>query len=455
MFTLHELLKATQGKLVRGNLRAKVKGISINSRTIKPAEAFLAIKGENFDGHDFIAEAIKKGSGCIISLPQKAKTAYRGIPLIEVRDTIKALGNIARFKRQKFNIPVIAITGSNGKTTAKEMVAQVLSRRFKVLKNEGTKNNQIGLPLTLLNLNRNHDIAVLEIGTNHFGEVKYLSKICQPNIGIITNIGPAHLEYFSSPEGVFKEKYALIENLKKPSLAILNADDPLLRKEVVKKTKKPVVLGFGIKNQSDFSASGIRVKPGKLEFLVKQKYKFTLKTIGEHNIYNALIAIAVGCNFGLGYKEISAELKDFHFPAGRLSISKLNQATFIDDTYNSNPVSLRRALDTLGHFKARGRKILVMGDMLELGKKGEFFHYQAGKDIAEVCDVLITVGEFSKLAAEAAGASGFALKNIFTCATSAEAGDILLNEISPRKDDIILVKGSRLMKMEEVFKNKK
>jgi len=459
MFRVDELLEATQGKLIQGKKYITARGISIDSRTIKPKEAFIAIKGNNFDGHDFIDEAIKKGANCIIKELPTNSHQLRSAAFIEVKDTIKALGDIARFQRKKFNIPIIAVTGSNGKTTTKEMIAWILSQEFCVLKNEGTKNNQIGLPLTLLNLKPQHDIAVLEIGTNHPGEVGYLSKICQPNIGIIINIGASHLEYLHNLEGVLKEKRALIKNLEKPYIAILNADDVLLRNKITGKVKRPFILGFGLKNQCDFFASGIESPPRllkwtsqKLEFYVNLKYKFTLKTQGYYNIYNALAATAVARIFGMEYKDIASRIANFDFPQGRLKFIKLNNIKFIDDTYNSNPISLGQALNTLGNFRTKGRKIFVMGDMLELGSRKKLFHSQAGRQVKRVCDIFVTVGNLSKFAADAARDSGFDTKNIFICDSCYQARDILFNKIYLKEDDIVLVKGSRLMKMEEVFK---
>ncbi|MBM3246278.1 MAG: UDP-N-acetylmuramoyl-tripeptide--D-alanyl-D-alanine ligase [Candidatus Omnitrophica bacterium] len=453
MFKVNELLKATAGHLVSGSANAIIKGVSIDSRTIKGKEAFIAIKGDNFDGHDFIEEAINKGASCIIKENGEQRTEDRGeVSVIEVKDTIKALGDMARFQRAKFAIPVIAVTGSNGKTTAKEMIAWVLSRKFKVLKNEGTKNNQIGLALTLLGLQAGYDIAVVEIGTNHFGEVDYLAKICQPNIAVITNIAAAHLQYLRDLEGVLEEKYALIKNLGIPRLAILNSDDPLLRRHVLLENNKPFILGFGSANPADFSASKIKARRKKIEFLANQKHKFILDTPGKHHIYNALVAIAVARIFGMGYKDIAGRLATFEFPAGRLKLVTLKKTRFIDDTYNCNPFSLKQALDTLANLQTRGRKIFVMGDMLELGSNEESFHCQVGGALKDICDVFIAVGRLSRLAAAEAKARGFNLESIFTCESTEEARDILFNKISAGPDDLVLVKGSRLMKMEEIIR---
>lgn len=475
MFKINELLKATGGRLVGRGRGIPAKGVSIDTRSIKPQEAFVAIKGNNFDGHDFILEALRKGASCIIRNPEdknckaSSRDDMRRAAFIEVKDTVRALGDIARFQREKFNIPVIAVTGSNGKTTAKEMISWVLSRKFKVLKNLGTNNNQIGLPMTLLNLTGDYDFAVLELGTNHPGEIEYLAGVCLPNIGLITNVGPAHLEHLDSLQGVFKEKSSLLRNLKHPRIALLNGDDILLRRKIPGGKTNPITFSFGIKNRCDFSASGISKSNRGIVFLInhnipgagtkgrfpegkiKQEIKFTLKTLGYYNIYNALASIAIGRIFGLEYPDIAKALSVFEFPRSRLNLVEFNNLRLIDDTYNANPVSLRQALDTLGSFNAKGRKIFVMGDMLELGDYQKLFHRQAGRKAAEICNTFITVGEFSRSAAESANKAGLDAKNIFSCRTTSEARDILFNKISPRQDDIILVKGSRLMRMEEIF----
>lgn len=447
MFKIPELLKATGGKLISGSAKSRVREISIDSRSLKRGDAFIAIKGDRFDGHDFIDAAIKKGACCLITQREGKRS---GITFIKVRDTTKALGDIAAFKRKKFKqIPVIAVTGSCGKTTAKEMIAAVLAEKFKVLKNEGTKNNQIGLPLTLLKLDSSYDIAVLEIGTNHFGEVEYLSRIAQANIGVITNIGESHLEYFKNLNGVFREKYTLIKNLSWPAIAVLNADDKFLRKAALKKTEIPFVLGVGIKHRSDFYATRISYSLAKPAFRVNNRFKFALKALGYYNIYNALLAIAVARIFGLGYPDIAKGLKSFQLPKSRLSLKKIKGINFIDDTYNANPLSMRQALGVLADFPARRRKITVLGDMLELGAHSGTAHAWAIKEALKFSDILITVGELTKAVITK---DRLSQNRIFTCQTSSEARGILLNAVAANAGDIILVKGSRRMKMEEVFK---
>jgi UDP-N-acetylmuramoyl-tripeptide--D-alanyl-D-alanine ligase len=454
MFTVYELTRITGGKLISGDGTIKAKGISIDSRTIKKEEIFLALKGDNFDGADYIGQAVKKGAACIIKETGKGKFKSGCCACLEVKDSIKALGDIARHHRRRFNIPVVAISGSNGKTTTKEMVSWVLSKKFKVLKTQGTKNNHIGLPLTLLGLSHQHQVAVVELGTNHFGEIKNLVSICLPNIGVVTNIGPSHLEYFGNIQGVLKEKYALVENLSQPAIAVLNADDRLLRRKLSSSGKSGLILGFGTSKYSDFRITGLERASQGIEFQVNGRRRISLPTIGAHNVYNALAAVSTARILGLSYDEISGRLAHFEFPSGRLKLRKFDSAKFIDDTYNSSPASLKQALYALEDFPSFGSKIVVMGDMMELGVDKEEFHYEAGKQIARVCDKFIAVGKLSKVAADAAKHSGFDTRNLFSCSCVDEARELLFTKISPKKEDVVLVKGSRAMRMEKIFEER-
>jgi len=450
MLRVNEILKACAGELICGSGEFAVNGFSIDSRAVKSGQAFIALRGDNFDGHDFIPEAIAKGAKVIISQSAGPLKCKNKAVFIQVKDTVKAMADIARFLRNKYNIPVVAITGSVGKTTAKEMISCVLSKKFNVLKNEGTKNNHIGLSLTLLGLKPQHEVAVLELGTNHPGEIAYLAEICQPNIAVLTNIGPGHLEFFHNLEGVFQEKYALVDNLRHPFVSIMNSDDRYLREMVLRPKRMDFIVGYGVNSPSDFTASEIKFTDG-LEFKVNG-HKFSLNTLGQQNIYNALAAIALARAMGISYVDIAKQLSGFTFPPGRLGFLNFKNVTFIDDTYNSNPLSLKQAIETLSALKVKGRKIFVMGDMLELGEGREDFHFSAGREIARACDKLITVGELSRLASVSALTCGLDPKSIFNCGNSQEAIKILFEKISPRKDDVVLVKGSRGMKLEGIFK---
>jgi UDP-N-acetylmuramoyl-tripeptide--D-alanyl-D-alanine ligase len=451
MFRVDEIIQATQGSLVQGSRADKITGISTDSRRLRPQEAFLALRGSNYNGHDFVAAAIKLKASCLIVEHDFKTKVPAAVAVIKVKDTTLALGDIARFQRKKINLPVIAVTGSNGKTTTKEMVAWVLSAGARVLKNEGTKNNQIGLPQTLIQLSPRDNFAVVEIGTNHFGEVDYLAKIARPNIGIITNIGPSHLEFLKDLKGVLKEKAALLDNLEKPAIAILNADDRSLQGLIKRKAAGLQIFSYGINAHSDFRASGVKLSNGKVKFKVNSKFDFELSTLGDYNIYNALAAIAVGRILGLSYPVIHQRLATFKFPKGRLNLVEFKNLRFIDDTYNSNPLSLKAALAALGAAKCKGRKILIMGDMLELGKQKELLHRQIAWSITNTCDLLIAVGSLARLAAASACKQGLAAGRIFCCDNALAARDLLFKKIAPETDDLILVKGSRSMKMEKIL----
>lgn len=447
MFKIHELTSVAEGKVISGLPGITVTGVSIDSRKIKKGEVFVAIKGDNFDGHDFIREAIDNGAVCVIT--EKKVARIKDVVFIRVRNTVQSLGKIARYNRNRYNIPVIAITGSNGKTTTKDMVAKVLSSKFKVLSTEGTKNNHIGLPLTLLKLDNTYQAVVLEIGTNHFGEIEYLSSIASPNIGVITNIGPSHLKYFQNLKGVFTEKRSLLRNLKNPAVAVLNADDSYLRKELLKRSSNLFTVGVGVNNRSDFSAFNIRCIGGKYRFKVNQGLEFALNVLGYYNIYNCLVSIAVARILGIEYGKIKAALSDFNSPSGRLGIINRKGIRFIDDSYNSNPLSLSQALDFLDKMKVTGRKIAVIGDMFELGNKSMSMHKKAIKKAFLACDKLVTVGALSSSSARSIKNKE---KKIITCDNSQQARKLLFESLRVSPSDIVLVKGSRGMRMEEVFK---
>ncbi|MDD5130100.1 MAG: UDP-N-acetylmuramoyl-tripeptide--D-alanyl-D-alanine ligase [Candidatus Omnitrophica bacterium] len=451
MFSVNEIIKATNGMLMQGSPAAKVPGISTDSRKLKPLEAFLALRGNNFDGHDFVPVAIKSKAGCLIVDKKLKNPVPLGLSVIKVKDTVLALGDIASYQRRKINLPVIAVTGSNGKTTTKDMVSWVLSAGARVLKNEGTKNNQIGLPQTLIQLTKQDRFAVVEIGTNHFGEVDYLAKIARPNIGIITNVGPSHLEFLKSLKGVLKEKSALLDSLVDPAIALINADDKLLKGLMKYPVTGRRIFSYGINTKCDFRAWDIKLTGVKVEFKVNSGFKFELPTLGDYNIYNALAAIGAGRILGFSYPDIRARLAVFKFPKGRLNLVEYNGLRFIDDTYNSNPLSLSAALSALHDAQCAGRKILVMGDMLELGRQKELLHRQIAWSITNICDLLVTVGDLARVTALAARKNGLAAKQVFCCANASQARDLLWKKISPDKDDLILVKGSRSMKMEEVL----
>ena len=462
MFTLEEIVRAAKGRLVRAGAAksgaaARISGVSIDSRSVKPGEVFIAIRGDTFDGHDFIGRAQRAGASCVIVERGRGRKSLRGIPVVEVSDCAAALGDIAGFHRRRFSLPVIAVTGSNGKTTTKDMCAAALSAGgIKALKTEGTKNNHIGVPLSLLKIGRSHQAAVIELGTNHFGEIGRLADICSPTMAIITSIGPSHLQYFKTERRVLREKMSLLKKLGGPCAVILNADDPLLAKSAFAKSHKPFIMSIGINRACDFRAARIsalgKARCEGIRFFVNGR-PFVLNNPGYHNVYNALFACAVSRVLGLSYRDIAAGLRGFVFPPGRLNIVKVGESTFIDDSYNSSPASLREALRTLRGLRTRGDKIVVMGDMLELGAREKLLHYKAGMEAAGSCDKFIAVGALAVSALAALRRAGFRREDLFSCGSSEEAREILAKNKLLKKDTIVLVKGSRRMKMERVFKD--
>lgn len=450
MWSIREILQATAGQLAAGNPDEDIAGVSIDSRTIKEGDIFICIRGERFDGHDFIPQAIKNGAAAICFCRDKAVVLGSKIrcSCIAVGNTLTALSSLAYYHRKRFSIPVIGITGSNGKTTAKEMLASLLSSRYKVLKNEGTQNNIIGLSLTLLRLDTSHEIAVLELGTNHFGELRELCRIAAPTVGLITNIGPAHLEFFGDEKGVLREKWELIEGLAFPRIGILNADDILL-KEKLSCAAGVSFFTFGLANKADFTARRILQKDRKTSFFIKN-YPIELKTVSRVNLYNALSAYAAARIFGIDANDIMNKLKQFRFPKARFERKRINGFYVIDDAYNANPASFYNAIDAFNNLRTRGRKIAIIGDMLELGQKSCELHRQVGRALGESgIDMLIGVGRLSHIACDAALAGGLNHKVIYKRDTTDQVRDIVPSLL--KKGDFVLLKGSRAMRLEEVF----
>ncbi len=453
-FSVSEILEATQGEaLIAGNLNDCFSGVSIDSRTLRQGDIFVCVKGGRFDGHNFIPEAIQKGAGCVIVSKQNAAVLGSKMPdaLIRVSDTLCALGQLAAYHRGRFSLPVIAVTGSNGKTTTKEMLSALLGAKYNVLKNEGTQNNLIGLSLSLLRLCQEHDIAVLELGTNHFGEIKELARIASPSMGIITNIGPSHLEFFGDESGVLKEKWSLIEGLANPRIAVLNADDNFL-KEKLSEDARRATFSFGIEQNSDFTARRITCGPAKVSFYINS-CPIVLNTPSKANIYNCLAAYAAARIFSVDAYDIIKKFREFRFPYSRFQLKNINGLRVIDDTYNANPASFLCAIKTLNGMPARGRKVLVMADMLELGDKGESLHRKIGREIAGAdINVLIGVGKLSAIACDAAEqAGGSILKTILRYPSARDARCGVLGLL--KKGDTVLLKGSRAMHLEEIFKD--
>ena len=430
-------------------LHQAISGFSIDSRAIQPYEVFIAIKGEKFDGHQFILDLIARDfQNFIVS-----KSWYEGQDQSKlnknffiVEDTLLALQEISRYFRLKFDIPVLALTGSNGKTTTKEMIAAVLSQKYKVLKNKGNLNNHIGVPLSLFEITNEHEIAIIEMGTNHWGEIARLAEIVQPTCGLITNIGPAHLEFFGSLEGVYQAKSELWQFLEKHGqIAFVNIDDKFLSKKLPS-VAKVVTYGFENKAQVQGKFLGLDAE-GRSSFSVNQ-IEINLGMVGMHNIYNALAAVTVGLEFDLNLNQIKVALEKFLPTSKRMEIIRENGLVIINDCYNSNPESARKALLTLSQMKTRGKRIAVLADMLELGDWAELEHQKIGEYIDSLGNIkhLLTYGSLSTLTAQAAENRG--LKSALHFENKKDLVKYLKH--IAEEGDLLLIKGSRGMAMEEV-----
>ncbi len=430
-------------------LSLPISGISINSREIENGKIFIAIRGERLDAHQFISDAFKRGAlACVVArnwFTVQNKDSLRG-NFIVVQDTLFTLQEISHYYRKKFDIPFLAITGSNGKTTTKEMIAAVLRQKFNVLKNPGNLNNHIGLPLTLLKLDKNHEFAITEMGTNHFGEISRLAEIGAPNYGLITNIGPAHLEFFGSLDGVYRAKTELWEYLEKEGLGtFVNMDDPYLRKKL---PAVPDVIEYGFEYGKDVRGELVGMDSSGHPAFRCGELEIQLSVPGMHNIYNALAAVAVGKKFGVSDEKIKLALESFQSADKRMEILDIGGMKIINDCYNSNSASAKRALETLGQMESSGKKIAILGDMFELGDVSEKEHFSVGEYCSKLkkIDFLLAVGEMSKFTVEAAKDSLGDRAVHFS--NKSDLKKYVLKLLKP--GDLILIKGSRGMAMEEI-----
>lgn len=427
MFTTDELIKAIKGIPVRVK-GGRIRGVSCDSRTIRPGMVFFALKGKRFDGHNFVRDIKKRGA--LLCIVEKR---VKGIPYILVKDTIIALGDLAAYYRRRFKVTIIAVTGSNGKTTTKNLIAAFLSTNHRVLKNPHSYNNFIGLPLTLFGLH-NQEIAVVEMGMSEKGEIKRLCQIADPEIGIITNIGPAHLETLGDMEGVRKAKLELLSYLKGKGSLIINGDDPLLQH--LKGYSR--VYTFGIYEKADLRATRVEVKGDSTNFWVEGR-RYKMKLLGLHNVYNALGALLCAELIDKGRNKLWEKvLEDVKPEPMRIQIHHKGRITIINDAYNANPYSMIEALRVLSLFHNR-RRIAVLGDMRELGKSSERFHQQIGKEVKRMADFTIAVGDDARFYLD---------KGDFYFRKKEEAIKFIHRFLKP--GDVVLIKGSRVMRMEKV-----
>jgi len=447
-FTVQDIVRATQGALVAGDLAIPVTGVAIDSRALGVGEAFFAIHGHRLDGHAFLGEATARGAACLIvhTLPDDVPA---NVPLVLVEDTTRALGRLGAWHRARFAIPVVAVTGSNGKTTTKELTAGVLATRWEVLRPERSFNNQWGLPLTLLRLTPEHQAVVLEIGTNARGEVAALAALAAPTVGVVTTVAAVHTEFLGSLDGVREEKAGLVRALAADGVAVLNADDPRVA-GMAAETRARVVT-YGRSATAHVRAVGDAVDDERGLTLTLEsggeRQTVTLALAGRHNVGNALAAAAAGVALGLPLADIGRGLAGVRPIAGRCVWKQAGDVTILDDTYNASPVSVRAALETIAAHRRGRRVIVVLGDMLELGALTDDAHREVGRQVAALpADELIGVGRAMPVAVEAAREAG--LGEAWHLTTFEDTVARLLKRLTA--GDLVLVKGSRGMHMERV-----
>jgi len=421
---------------------------SIDSRTVRPGELFFAVKGEHFDGHEFVPSALENGAVAAVARNDRSDRFSDKNRLLFVDDTLVALQTLATAVRKVWGRPLIGVTGSAGKTTTKEAIAHVLSSRYRVLKSEGNFNNHFGLPLMLLKLEPEHDLAVIEMGMSHAGEIRTLAKIAQPEIGVVTNVAPVHLEFFDSIAGIARAKYELVESLPSSGTAVLNADDEYVSQ--FGRDFRGKVIKYGIKSMADVRAESIAsrgIEGSEFDVIVGEgREHAVLQLVGEHNILNALAGISVGLACGMSPTESVAALASLAPADKRGQVLQLGNITVVNDCYNSNPKALNAMVDALAVMKAE-RRIVVAGEMLELGPAGEELHHASGRHIGEKkIDVLIGVRGLAQAIVD--GAKEMGTKAIFV-ATPEEAGEWLARET--QGGDVVLLKASRGVKLEKAL----
>jgi UDP-N-acetylmuramoyl-tripeptide--D-alanyl-D-alanine ligase len=454
--TLSDCLKISHLAVidVTGHEKQNFTGVSIDSRTIEQGNLFLAIRGEKFDGHNFVTAAIRTGAAAVIVDRQwvennAALMASLAVPRLVVENTTVALGALARVYRRKFRIPVLAIGGSNGKTTTKEMIHAVLGKKYRVLSTQGNLNNHIGVPQTLFRLVRSHRAAVIEMGTNHAGEIRALCQIAEPTHALITNIGREHLEFFGSVAGVVKAETELFdwlkERRKRKAIVFVNKDNG----QLVKKAKGLKSLSYGLKAPADVRGTVMGFdQKGRAKLRIRSKGKsgfdVQLSVPGHHNVVNALAAATIGLAFRVPTKKIQSALQSFSTPGKRMEELNISGFTVFNDTYNSNPDSVLAALQTMKSFAAKGKRIAVLADMLELGASAEKEHKYIGSIVSRYgVEYLLTYGELSRFTSAESRTkfkAHYEQKNMLA--------EYLAELLTP--GDVVLIKGSRAMKMEDI-----
>lgn len=467
---LDELLEATNGvvqEYATGSIDREnwFNGISTDTRTLNKGDLFFSLKGPRFNGDDFIKDALSKGANGIVC--DGKRPLDKGL-MINVADTTKALGDLAKYYRKKMPAKIIAVTGSNGKTTTKDMIYHLLSKKFDVVKSKNSFNNFIGVPLTIFDINKCHKFGVVEMGTNAFGEIRRLSEIGSPDVAVITNIAETHFQGLKSVTGVQKAKAEILDNINDQGVLLINSDDEFALE--IGKGFKGEFIDYGFNRNAKISASNIKRNGIGWSFIVNDKHKVNLPVPGYYNIFNCLAAYAVGHSLGFDFSDIDSAFDDFklspmrmdketititgngrnHLSNGKLSNNMSAEITVINDAYNANPSSMRAVIRDYGMSHTNGRKIFISGDMAELGDESERLHFDIGEEIGvSGIDVLWTVGEYANSVSDGAVGSGMSKDNILSFVNLQDLLNFAI--ITLKNNDTILIKGSRSMKLENVI----
>lgn len=444
---LSEIIKAVDGKVLYNNNEGNFNVISTDTRKIEKDNLFIALKGENFNGNDYVIKAIEKGASIIIidEIKFREEELNNQGTIIKVKDTKTALGDLARFYRKKLGIKVVGITGSTGKTSTKDLVAAFLSGKYKVFKTQGNFNNEIGLPLMIFQLSKDYDIAVLEMGTSNFGEINRLASIALPDVAAITNIGVSHIEYLKTRENILKEKMCITDFFTEQNSLIVNCENDML--QTLNRCDKFNLQKVGYDEKYNMYAKNIELTDKSTSFDVvtmeKESHRFNLNMIGEHNVLNALIGIQIARNFGLTFEKMEKGLENFNATSMRLEFIKKNNFTIINDSYNASPDSMKAAIEVLKNSSGT-RKLAVLGTMGELGDYAKKAHTEIGNYAKEKVDILLTTGEFKDCYKAGFGDTTMVFE------TKQELMEKLVKLIEV--NDTILIKASRSGKFEEIIK---
>ena len=458
MWTVARAMEATGAQLMSGARKGRIRGISTDTRSLLAGELFIALTGERFDGHQFVAQALEKGArACLVSRDVPGVRPDQNVSIIRVKDTAHALWDLARAHRARLEVPVVAITGTCGKSTTKELAARALGDPQEVLSSPASYNNRIGLPLSILSLRKRHRFAVLEIGSNAPGEVERLSRLARPTLAIITHVGAGHLEGLEDESGVLNEKLGIVKGLDPGGALILDGDDETLVKAARLRGHEPVLCGLG--SPCHFRSHSLELTPDGSRFGLLQTPPFgrnpreecrvRSRLLGEHNVRNALMAIAVSEFFRVPLEACLQRIEGMEPLRGRLFPVRAGDKIILDDTYNANPSSVRCALATLAAWPLRGRRVVILGDMLELGRVSERWHRQVGAWVARIRPgLVVTCGDQARYIQAGAQEAGQMTWRSLHFESSQSCAAKIRGVVGV--DDLILVKGSRNMRMERI-----